>query len=79
MTEHPAPSVRPLLPAFPMLWRGVALLGVTVASLAGARASLRAGRPLAPFAPPLALAGLLSGWAAAIHLTGGEKFDDRPG
>jgi hypothetical protein len=26
----------------------------------------------------LALGGLLSAWAAALHLTGGEKFDDHP-
>jgi hypothetical protein len=30
------------------------------------------------FTPPLALIAGLFGWAAAIHLTGGEKFDDHP-
>jgi len=26
----------------------------------------------------LSLGGFLAAWAAAIHLTGGEKFDDHP-
>ena len=32
----------------------------------------------APAGISLAIAGLLAGWAAAIHLTGGEQFDDHP-
>jgi hypothetical protein len=33
---------------------------------------------LAPAGVALAGGGLLSAWAAAIHLTGGERFDDHP-
>jgi len=33
---------------------------------------------LAPFGLALAVTGLCAGWAAAIHLTGGEEFDDHP-
>jgi hypothetical protein len=29
-------------------------------------------------APALAVAGFLLAWAAAIHLTGGQRFDDHP-
>jgi hypothetical protein len=32
----------------------------------------------APVALVLGAGGLLAAWAAAIHLTGGEKFDDHP-
>ena len=40
-------------------------------------AELYALRP-APLALPLAALAFLSAWAAAIHLTGGEKYDDHP-
>jgi hypothetical protein len=31
-----------------------------------------------PLALPLAVIAVLGAWASAIHLTGGEKFDDHP-
>jgi len=36
--------------------------------------------PLLAFsaAPLASVAGVFAAWAAAIHLTGGEKFDDNP-
>jgi uncharacterized SAM-binding protein YcdF (DUF218 family) len=78
--EHEvAGGQRIALPAFAMLWRGLGLLGMAIVSLAGLVSIVRAGTwLLAPLVGVFALAAVLSGWAAAIHLTGGEKFDDRP-
>lgn len=73
------PEERRLLPEWPMLSRGLGLLGGGVVSAAGAVAAVRwhwlAGAVLSP---PLVIVAGLFAWAAAIHLTGGEKFDDHP-
>jgi hypothetical protein len=66
------------MPAADQLARGAALAG-----LSGGLAWLgwSAGRTswmLAPIAVGLAGVAALAAWAAAIHLTGGEKFDDHP-
>lgn len=75
----PPPPPRPIIPEFPMLWRGLALGGLSVGAIAGAVLAARQSLLLAvPVTPLAALAALLTGWAAAVHLTGGENFDDNP-
>ncbi|MBA4179907.1 MAG: hypothetical protein C0506_04890 [Anaerolinea sp.] len=63
-----------------MLIHGVALMALAVAALLAAFSSIQKAGWLAAasVAPVLAVAGVLAAWAAAIHLTGGEKFDDHP-
>ena len=59
--------------------RGAGLAAIAVAAFAGAVLTIqRLGCLAAPIAGALSAGGLLAGWAAAIHLTGGEKFDDHP-
>lgn len=65
-----------LLPEWPLLWRGLALVGAALAMLWLALRSLRASWLLAPVSLLLAVSALLSGWGAAVHLTGGVKHDD---
>lgn len=71
------PEPRQLLPQREMLVRGLGLAGVSAGVIAG---GLAAGRKSAPLGlllvPVVAIVSGLFGWAAAIHLTGGEKFDD---
>jgi len=75
----PPPQPRRVIPEFAMLWRGLGLLVVATAACAGAVGATRHSAWLAvPSASLMGLAGLLAGWAAAIHLTGGEQFDDHP-
>lgn len=75
----PPPQPFRIIPEFPMLWRGLALAGVAAGALTGAVLAARHSPLLAFSAAPLAsVAGVLAAWAAAIHLTGGEKFDDNP-
>ncbi len=66
-----------LLPEMPMLWRGAAFAGVALVALRMARLVGR-GPAIVRLPGALMLGGvaILSIWAAAIHLTGGEKFDD---
>ena len=72
----PEPRFRP--PSMEMVVRGTALAGLAVAAGWGAVSAIRASLLFAPLSAVLGAAGLLAGWAAAIHLTGGEKFDDHP-
>jgi len=78
---HPPapPQPRRLVPPWPLLSRGLGLALMALAFFFGAAKLLRA-HPLLLGVPGavLALGGFLSAWAAAIHLTGGEKFDDHP-
>jgi hypothetical protein len=75
----PPPQPRRIIPEFAMLWRGLGLLALAFGAFAGAVAAARHSPWLAvPGVPVMSLAGLLAGWAAAIHLTGGEQFDDHP-
>ncbi|MBE0608049.1 MAG: hypothetical protein IH609_01585 [Dehalococcoidia bacterium] len=72
------PEPRRLVPERPMLVRGLGMATLACGLLwAGWNA---AGRTwlLAPAGLALAGGGLLSAWAAVIHLTGGERFDDHP-
>lgn len=72
----PEPRFRP--PSPEMVVRGAALGGLAVAAGWGAISAVKASAFLAPVGAVLGVASLLAGWAAAIHLTGGEKFDDHP-
>jgi hypothetical protein len=83
--EHPfvhepaPPTPRQLVPDRAGFVRGLALAALAGGTLLGAGAALqRLGWLASPLAAALGGAGLLSAWAAAIHLTGGEKFDDHP-
>lgn len=81
MPHDPAPpEPRRLIPERPMLIRGLALMALAVAALLAAFSSIQKAGWLAAIsvAPLLALTSALAAWAAAIHLTGGEKFDDHP-
>lgn len=78
-TPHPpAPrEPRDLLPPWPIFIRGLVLLAMAFTLIAFAWKVVRLSLILgAPVSVVLGVAGLLAAWAAAIHLTGGEKFDD---
>lgn len=72
----PEPRFRP--PSPEMVVRGTALAGLAVAAGWGAVSAMRASVLFAPLSAVLGATSVLAGWAAAIHLTGGEKFDDHP-
>ncbi|MGE3073384.1 MAG: hypothetical protein AB7N24_04765 [Dehalococcoidia bacterium] len=79
MPHEPAPpEPRQLLPAMPLLLRGLALAALMVTSLWFAIEALKKSVLLFPFSLIFALTGSLAGWAAAIYLTGGEKHADHP-
>jgi hypothetical protein len=67
-----------LIPEWAMLWRGLALVGLAIAFVWAAATSLRASWLLTPVSLACAAGSVLAGWAALIHLTGGERFDDHP-
>lgn len=59
--------------------RGTGLAGLAAATMVGAVVSVqRLGWLAAPIAAILGPSAVLAAWAAALHLTGGEKFDDHP-
>lgn len=71
-------SSRAKVPEFALVWRGAALgLVAVLAAVAGARA-MGAAWWVRPLVPVFGAVAVLSGWAALIHLTGGEEFDDMP-
>ena len=77
---EPKPSVpTSRIPAWQILFRGVALLALSALAVGGtllaSRTSGWLGLALIPITAPIAL---LSTWGAAVQLTGGEKFDDHP-
>ncbi len=75
----PPLQARRVIPEFAMLWRGLGLLTLAAGAFAGAIGATRHGAWLAVAGVPvMGLVGLLAGWAAAVHLTGGEQFDDHP-
>jgi hypothetical protein len=78
---HPPapPEQRRLLPERQMLARGIGLAALA-AGLAGAafRVARAAGVLSAPAVATLGIGSLLAAWAALIHVTGGERFDDHP-
>lgn len=66
------------VPEWPLLWRGLALGGLALcAAWAGIRA-VRWSWLALPLGVVCAVVAVLAAWASAIHLTGGEKFDDHP-
>ena len=76
--EPAPPEPRFRMPEGGMLVRGAALGGLAAGlgwlSIAGVQKSWL----LTPVSVLLGVSSLLAAWAAAIHLTGGEKFDDHP-
>jgi len=77
--EPAAPEPRRLIPERGTLLRGIGLGGIGLSAFVGAMLSIqKLGWLAAPIAPLLGLAGVLAAWAAVIHVTGGEKFDDHP-
>lgn len=73
------PEPKRLLPEREMLWRGLGLAAVAAVAFGGIPKVLgRFGLAAAPLAVLLGAMGVLAAWAAAIHLTGGERFDDHP-
>jgi hypothetical protein len=76
--EPAPPEQRQLVPAAPLLLRGLALAAVMVASLWFAFEAIRKSLLLLPMSVVFAVVGSLAGWAAAIYLTGGEKHADHP-
>lgn len=64
------------VPAAALLWRGVGLLGLGAGLGWLGWRLVRASLAAAPAGLVLMGGGLLATWAAAIHLTGGEQFDD---
>lgn len=67
------------VPAPDQALRGAAfaLLAIGLASVAWSLAR-RAGLLALPLFGAVGAGALLSAWAAVIHLTGGERFDDHP-
>ncbi|MBI5948007.1 MAG: hypothetical protein HY875_07710 [Chloroflexi bacterium] len=78
MPPKPDSGVREgLIPEMPMLWRGLAFAGGALLALRMARWAVRGSLLIGkPVALGFLGAAVLSAWASAIHLTGGEKFDD---
>ncbi len=77
--EPAPPEPRRLVPERPMLVRGLALLALAVAALAALIGVFQKAAVLGVIvAPVFGLTALLAVWAAAIHLTGGQRFDDHP-
>ena len=77
--EPAPPEPRRLVPERPMLVRGLALLAIAFAAVFGLLGAAHKAAWLGVLlAPPLVLTAALATWAAAIHLTGGERFDDHP-
>ena len=71
------PERRQIVPPMPLLWRGLVLAGAGLVVLRLGVGPLLRGRAWGLLAAPCGLAvGALALWSAAIHLTGGEGFDD---
>ncbi|MFN0096158.1 MAG: hypothetical protein ACKVVT_15460 [Dehalococcoidia bacterium] len=71
------PERRRIVPPWPLLWRGAALLLMAATGAHFAVRPLLAGRWWSLVATPVGgVVTVLSLWAALVHLTGGEKFDD---
>ena len=79
MPHEPAPAEpRWRVPHPAMLVRGVCLALMAVATGWLGVGVAQKNWVFAPASLVLAAVSLLAAWAAAIHLTGGEKFDDHP-
>ena len=66
------------MPAADQIVRGAALAGAAAGAGWLGLSAIRLHWLFAPVALLLGATAALSAWAAAIHLTGGEKFDDHP-
>lgn len=77
---HPPapPAPRRIVPERPMLVRGLGMAALAGGLLWAGWNTAGKTWLLAPAGLLLGAGGLLSAWAAAIHLTGGERFDDHP-
>ncbi|HEX6031253.1 MAG TPA: hypothetical protein VFY90_07460 [Tepidiformaceae bacterium] len=77
---HPPAEPEParIVPAAPLLVRGIGLLVLTAATIVSARALMRVSSVLVPVAIGLLAGAFLAAWGAAVALTGGEKVDDHP-
>ncbi len=71
----PEPERR--IPEFALVWRGLALCALSLAAVWGAVVTAKHALTL-PVSVVFAVVAVLAGWAGAIQLTGGEKFDDHP-
>ena len=79
MPHEPAePEPRFRLPPADQVVRGAGLGALALAAGWLGAGALKAHWLLAPIGAAFAVVAALSAWAAAIHLTGGEKFDDHP-
>jgi hypothetical protein len=77
--EHGESDAARRLPPWAIAWRGLGLAGLAAALALGTWGLSHRSPWLGLTAGPvLGLGALLAAWAAAIHLTGGEKFDDHP-
>ena len=77
--EAAEPPPRVLVPDRGGFLRGVGLLAMAAGAVTGAAVSIqKLGWLGTPLAGVFGICGVLAAWAAAIHLTGGEKFDDHP-
>jgi hypothetical protein len=66
-------------PTLPVVWRGLGLFLLAFAALwATVRAVRTLGLLAAPIAPLTLAIAFLAAWGGAIHVTGGERFDDHP-
>ncbi|WP_322796380.1 hypothetical protein [Tepidiforma sp.] len=74
--EHGPRPGGPAVPPAALLWRGAGLLGLGAGLGWLGWRLVRASLLSAPAGLALIGGGLLAAWAAAIHLTGGEQFDD---
>jgi hypothetical protein len=73
------PEQRRIIPEWPMLSRGLGMAATAVTLIAAIAFIARKSAPVAvALGPVLGAAGFLFAWAAAIHLSGGERFDDHP-
>jgi hypothetical protein len=77
--EPAPPEPRRLLPERGTLVRGIGLCAMAAGfAWAGVLSVQKLGLLAAPLVAVLGAGAALAGWAAAVHLTGGELFDDHP-
>lgn len=69
----------PLGPRLASAARGLGLAGIAAGLFSLAWLGVtKLSWLMAPLSGLLAIGGVLATWAALIHITGGEKFDDHP-
>lgn len=65
------------IPSFGLAWRGLALGGASLVALRAASSLVRRNVLYLPLALPLVVVSLLCAWGSAIHLAGGQRYDDQ--